>query len=449
MKDRAIEKNGITEGVIWKQILLFFFPILIGTFFQQLYNTVDALVVGQFAGKEALSSVGGSSAQIINFVVGFFTGLTSGCSVLISQYYGAKEKAGLHRAVHTAYAFSLLGGVVLGILGIAVAPAVMRLMNTPDELMRSSLIYIRIYFAGLIFVFIYNMGSAVLRAIGDSKRPLYYLIACCLINIVLDIAFVCVFRLGVMGVAVATLIAQGVSAILVTRAMMKHIPGMELRIKDIRFYKGTLGLMLQIGLPTGIQSSMYSFSNILVQSSLNNFGVDAMAAWTAYGKIDCLFWMINGAFGIAISTFVGQNYGAGKWDRIRKGVRVCLLMDLCMAVGISVIIMLFRATLIGFFAPDQAVISIGVRLMTIITPTYFLFVFIEMFSGALRAEGHVVIPTAISIGCICLFRMAWITWIVPKGSLEQIVMCYPISWLLSSTLMTIYYVYKQKKVLVR
>ena len=443
------QQNGITEGVIWKQILLFFFPILIGTFFQQLYNTVDAIVVGQFAGKEALSSVGGSSAQIINFVVGFFTGLTSGCSVIISQYYGAKEEEGLHRALHTAYAFSLIGGIVLGIAGVFFAPEVLRLMNTPDELMATSLLYIRIYFAGLVFVFIYNMGSAVLRAIGDSKRPLYYLIACCLINIVLDLLLVWGFGLGVLGVAVATLTSQAVSAVLVTCTLMGHTPGMELRLREIRIYRGTLGMMLRIGLPSGIQSSMYSFSNILIQSSMNHFGVDTMAAWTAYGKIDCIFWMINGAFGIAISTFVGQNYGAGKWERIRKGVRVCLLMDLMVAIAISGIVMIFGAPLLGIFTPDADVIAIGTRFMEIISPTYFLFVFIEMFSGALRAEGHVAIPTAISICCICMFRMVWISWIVPNGTLEQIVWCYPLSWLFSAELMTVYYLYKQRRVLQR
>ena len=201
-------KNGITEGVIWKQILIFFFPILIGTFFQQLYNTVDAVVVGRFAGKEALSSVGGSSSQIINFVVGFFTGLSAGSTVIIAQYYGAKNRDGLHRALHTAYAFSAVFGILAGIIGVFATPAILRMMKTPDNLMADSELYVQIYFSGLIFICIYNIGSAILRAIGDSKRPLYYLMICCGINIVLDLVLVLGCRMGVLGVAVGTLISQ-------------------------------------------------------------------------------------------------------------------------------------------------------------------------------------------------------------------------------------------------
>jgi len=206
--DKHSQKNGIIEGIIWKQLLIFFFPILVGTFFQQLYNTVDAVIVGQFAGKEALSSVGGSSSQIINFVVGFFTGLSAGATVIISQFYGANDANKIHRALHTAYAFSIVGGIIAGIIGIALTVPVMKLMNTPEELMHDSAMYVMIYFGGLVFIVVYNMGSAILRAIGDSKRPLYYLIICCFINIVLDIVFVSVLKLGVLGVAVATFISQ-------------------------------------------------------------------------------------------------------------------------------------------------------------------------------------------------------------------------------------------------
>lgn len=258
------KKNGIIEGTIWKQILIFFFPILVGTFFQQLYNTVDAVVVGQFAGKEALSSVGGSSSQIINFVVGFFTGLSAGATVIISQFYGAGDAKKIHRALHTAYAFAIIGGAAAGIIGIVVTVPIMRLMNTPEELLHDSAMYVMIYFAGLVFIFVYNMGSAILRAIGDSKRPLYYLVICCGINIVLDILLVSVFKLGVLGAAVATFIAQFVSAIMVTRALMYHTEGMKLVLKEIRLHGDVLPSMLKIGLPTGIQSSMYSLSNIIV-----------------------------------------------------------------------------------------------------------------------------------------------------------------------------------------
>lgn len=442
----AEEKNQITEGVIWKQLLIFFFPILIGTFFQQLYNTVDAVVVGRFAGKEALSSVGGSSAQIINLVVGFFTGLSAGATVIISQYYGAKDKVKLQNALHTAYAFSIVGGIIAGIVGVIATPSILKLMNTPEELLKDSAMYVRIYFAGIIFIFIYNMGAAILRAIGDAKRPLYYLIVCCGINIVLDLLLVMIFKMGVLGVAIATLIAQGVSALLVTQALMYRTEGIQLILKQIRLHKEVLLYILRIGLPTGIQSSMYSISNIIVQTALNNFGVDTMAAWAAYGKIDSIFWMINSAFGISVTTFVGQNFGAGKWDRVRKGTTVCLFMSLVSAVTLSAVLLSCGRFLFGIFSTDASVVEIGIRMMRIFTPGYFLFVFIEIYSGALRAQGHVLVTTIMTMVGICLLRIIWVTFIVPDGTMEQIIVCYPLTWIVTATGMIIYYFYKQRKI---
>lgn len=439
--------NGIIDGVIWKQILIFFFPILIGTFFQQLYNTVDAVIVGRFVGKEALSCVSGSSGQIINLVVGFFTGLSAGATVIISQHFGAGNKEKLQRALHTAYAFSIIGGIVVGVAAVFATPAILRIMNTPQELMEDSTLYVQIYFAGLLFIFIYNMGSAILRAIGDSKRPLYYLIICCVINILLDLVLVLYLHLGVLGVAVATLLAQGVSAVLVTLALMFHTNGLQLKLREIRLHGDVLKTMLQIGLPTGIQASMYSISNIIVQTSLNAFGVDTMAAWAAFGKIDSLFWMINSAFGIAVTTFVGQNFGADKMDRVRKGTRVCLGMALGTAIILSVVLMAGGRVLFGIFTTDPGVVEVGLRMMQIISPTYFLFVFIEIYSGSLRAQGYVFVTTLMTLIGICAFRVIWVTLIVPDGTLEQIIACYPLTWLVCAIGMIGYYHYKQCKIL--
>lgn len=439
--------NGIIEGVIWKQILIFFFPILIGTFFQQLYNTVDAVIVGRFVGKEALSCVSGSSGQIINLVVGFFTGLSAGATVIISQHFGAGNKEKLQRALHTAYAFSIIGGIVVGVAAVFATPAILRIMNTPQELMEDSTLYVQIYFAGLLFIFIYNMGSAILRAIGDSKRPLYYLIICCVINILLDLVLVLYLHLGVLGVAVATLLAQGVSAVLVTLALMFQTNGLQLKLREIRLHGDVLKTMLQIGLPTGIQASMYSISNIIVQTSLNAFGVDTMAAWAAFGKIDSLFWMINSAFGIAATTFVGQNFGADKMDRVRKGTRVCLGMALGTAIILSVVLMAGGRVLFGIFTTDPGVVEVGLRMMQIISPTYFLFVFIEIYSGSLRAQGYVFVTTLMTLIGICAFRVIWVTLIVPDGTLEQIIACYPLTWFVCAIGMIGYYHYKQRKIL--
>lgn len=451
-KERRIEGlskyssgNRITEGIIWKQLLVFFFPILIGTFFQQLYNTVDAVVVGRFAGKEALSSVGGSSSQIINLVVSFFTGLSAGATVIISQYFGAKREGELQKALHTAYSFAIWFGILIGAAGFALTPYLMKQMNTPAELMKDSILYVQIYFAGLIFVLIYNMGSAILRSIGDSKRPLYYLMICCIINIILDLALVLGLGLGVLGVAAATLISQAVSALLVTRALMFHTEGLKLKIKEIRIQKEMILKILRIGLPTGIQSCMYNLSNVLIQSSLNQFGVDTMAAWTAFGKIDSIVWMINGAFGIAITTFVGQNFGAGKWARVKKGTRDCLLMTLITEALLSALIVCVGQYLFGIFTSDAKVVEIGLRMVRVISPTYWLFAFIEIYSGSLRAQGTVLMTTLITITGVCVLRVVWIMFLVPNGTLEALIACYPVTWIVTAIAMITYYFFFSKK----
>ncbi|RKJ52072.1 MATE family efflux transporter [bacterium 1XD42-54] len=439
--------NRITEGVIWKQILIFFVPILIGTFFQQLYNTVDAVVVGRFAGKEALSSVGGSSSQIINLVVGFFTGLSAGATVIISQYFGAENRKKLEKALHTAYAFSFVFGIIVGIGGVIATPAILEMMNTPEELLADSALYVRIYFAGLLFVLVYNMGSAILRAIGDSKRPLYYLIVCCGINTVLDLLLVLVFDMGVLGAALATLLSQAISAVLVTWTLMFRTAEMKLELKRISFQKDILIVMLRIGLPTGIQSSMYSISNVIVQAALNKFGVDAMASWAAFGKIDGIVWMICGAFGIAATTFVGQNFGAGKWERVRKGTRDCLLMALGSMMVLSFLITVFGGPLFTIFTSDTEVIAIGMKMVQIISPLYWVYGFIEIYSGSLRAQGSVLVTTFLTITGVCLLRIVWVMVIVPQGSLGELVACYPITWTVTAVTMICYYIYKQKRIM--
>ena len=304
--------NQITEGVIWKQLLLFFFPILFGTFFQQLYNTIDAMIVGRYVGKEALSAVGGITGTLINLLVGFFVGLSSGATVIISQYYGAKRPKHVSLAVHTAIAFCLVGGIALMILGIILAPFALRATGTPAEIIPYAVLYMRIYFIGIIGNLIYNIGSGILRAIGDSKRPLYFLIVSCFVNIVLDLLFVVVFHMGVAGAAWATILSQLVSALLVIYVLTHTKESYRLMLRNIRIAPDMLARIIQIGFPAGLQSVMYSVSNVVIQAGVNGLGTDTVAAWTAYGKLDGLFWMMINAFGISITTFVGQNYGAKK-----------------------------------------------------------------------------------------------------------------------------------------
>lgn len=446
MEHRTQTANQITEGIIWKQLLLFFFPIVFGTLFQQLYNTVDTVIVGQFVGKEALASVGGSSSQIVNLIVGFFTGLTSGSSVVIAQFFGAQDEQRVRQSLHTAYAFSILGSIVITALGIIMTPSLLRWMHTPTELLADSTTYLRIYFAGILFVFIYNMGSAILRTVGDSKHPLYYLIFCCFVNIVLDILFVVRFHMGVSGVALATLLSQVVSALLVTRRLIISNGILKLCLRRIRLHRSVLRAQLRIGLPSGIQSVMYNITNVIIQSALNTFGTDTVAAWSAYGKLDAIFWMISGAFGVSITTFVGQNYGAGKYDRVRKSTRVCLGMDLAVSVFLTLALLAARIPLFRLFTTDAGVLQIGAAMMMQISPWYTIFAFVEILSGALRGIGDVVIPTIITLCGVCLLRVIWITGVLKiSPTIEHIIFSYPLTWLLSSLLFIVYYLYRTKK----
>ncbi|HJA64734.1 MATE family efflux transporter [Lachnoclostridium sp. An169] len=439
-------KNPITEGVIWKQLLFFFFPILLGTFFQQLYNTVDTVVVGQFVGKEALASVGGSAAQIVNLVVGFFTGLSSGASITIAQFVGAKDRQKANEGLHNAYAIAVAGGIILTIAGILLTPFLLNLMNTPADTMQDSAVYLRIYFGGILFVLIYNMGASILRATGDSRRPLYYLIVCCLINIVLDLLFVVVFHLGVMGVAIATLIAQAVSACLVTRRLMLSEGLLELTPGEIRFHKKMLGSQLKMGLPTGFESILFSITNIAILSAINTFGTDTVAAWSAFGKLDAIFWMISTAFGISITTFVGQNYGAGKMDRVRKSTLICLAIDLVVSAVLVVLLVAGRELLFRLFISDASVIEIGAEMLRLIMPWYVVYVFIEVLAGSLRGVGDVIVPVIITLFGVCLLRIVWIIGVMHfSPTIPAIIYSYPVTWVLTALAFIVYYIVKNRR----
>ena len=442
------KKNQITEGVIWKQLLIFFFPIMVGTLFQQLYNTVDAIIVGRFVGKQALASVGGSAAVLTNFVIGFFTGLSAGATVIISQFYGAKNLKQLSKGLHTAYAFSITVSLLISVIGWFATPALLHLLKTPTDVIPDSILYLRIYFLGMIFTLTYNMGSSIMRAIGDSRRPLIYLIICCGINIVLDILFVIVFHMGIAGAAIATVISQGASAILVTRSLMKSYGILKLELRSIRFHGALLKSELKIGLPGGIQSFGYSISNIIIQAVINDFGTDTAAAWAAYGKLDAIFWTVCGSFGIAITTFAGQNYGARKFNRVKKSVRVCLGMALGVCGSLIVFLMVFCRPLYHIFTTDYAVVDIGVYMLRLITPSYVIFIFVEIFSGALRGIGDVLIPSTITLGGVLLVRLTWILFVTPMtGELSTLLYSYPLAWGATALLLIPYYFHKQKQAL--
>lgn len=442
------QNNRIISGVIWRQLLFFFFPIVVGTLFQQLYNTVDAVIVGRFVGKEALASVGGSAAMVCSLVLGFFTGLSAGATVIISQFYGAGDSKNLHKSLHTAYALCIVLAAVLMAGGWAITPGLLKLMNTPAEIVADSTRYLRIYFLGILGLLIYNMGSAIMRAIGDSRRPLYYLIICCAANIVLDIVLVVGFEMGVMGVAVATAIAQGVSAVLVTRALMFSYEGLKLELRQIRLDLPKLRVQLRVGMPSGLQAAMYGVSNMVIQAAINGFGTDTVAAWAAYGKLDAVFWAVCGAFGVAITTFTGQNYGAGKLERVFKSVNVCLMMGFAACGALIVLLIAFCRPLFGIFCDDPAVVDIGVYMLTTMMPSYILFVFIEVYSGALRGLSDVLVPTIITMGGVLLIRIPMMVFVLPLfPNLLTILMSYPISWAVTVALFVPYYLYRKRMIL--
>jgi putative efflux protein, MATE family len=431
--------NGITEGVIWKQLIIFFFPMLFGSFFQQLYNTIGAVILGKFVGKLALSAVGGTTSTLINVFVGFFIGLSSGATVIISQLYGSKEDIKVGKAVHTAIALALTVGTFIMLVGFIGAPIALKAMGTPNEIMTYSLLYIRIYFCGVIPTLIYNMGSGILQAIGDTKRPLYFLIISCLINIILTLIFVVFLKLGIAGAAIATVISQTLSAILVCRSLIETENSYRLVISKIKFHKIELVRILKIGLPTGCQSLMYTLSSVIIQSYINMFGTDTIAAWTAYSKIDGLFWMIMSAFGISITTFVAQNYGAGRYERIGNGVKQCLLMTLSVSLFMSIIIYTYGDFIFHLFTDDIGVIKMGMEILHFLIPAYCLYVCTEILVGGLRGMGATLIPM-ILISTVCVSRVAWLFFAVPVWTeIRTVIISYPLTWSITSCMIIIYY----------
>ena len=391
------KKLDMTKGNITFQLLQFFFPILLGTFFQQLYNTADAVIVGQNVGKIGLAAVGGTTSTLINLFIGIFVGLSSGFSVIISQHYGAKNNKLVSACVHTALAFSLIVGIVVSIFGAIFSKFMLANMNVPENMMQMALPYLQIYFLGLAPNLIYNMGAGLLRAVGDSKTPLIFLVISCFVNIVLDIVLIQHMDMGVTGAAIATVASQIVSAVLVIIVLCRRDDALKLRLNSLHINFYELKKMVSIGTAAAMQSAMYTIANILIQASINSLGTDTIAAFTAYGKIDTLFFMTIQSLGISVTTFTGQNYGYGNKERVKKGI---------------------------------------IYFMVMAFPAYII---IEIFSGSLRGIGDSWIPMIITASGVCILRILWILTIVPKyPNIFTILWAYPISWVTTSILFLIY-----------
>lgn len=429
----------ITEGVIWKQLLSFFFPILLGTFFQQMYNTVDTIIVGRFVGTRALAAVG-STAALISLLNGFFVGLSSGATVLISQYYGANDRKGVSRAIHNGMGLSLVLGVAITVLGFTLGQKILHLSNVPENCIEDAVLYTKIYFSGAVASMVYNMGAGILRAMGDSRKPAIFLMITCFLNIAADVLFVVVLKLGVAGAAIATVLSQCISAVMVIVVLYRLPEGIEFRFHRIRMEGDLLRRILYVGIPAGLQFVTFDLANVLIQSGVNSFGDVTVAAWTAYYKADALNWMISGAFGVSITTFVSQNFGAQKYDRIRKSVWVCMGMSVGMILALSAFVMTFRTFILGIYTTDPEVIRVGAYVMLWIVPFNFLFMPVEVFAGAMRGTGYSLAPAAITCVCACLFRVVWIFTLVARYHvIEMLVVCYPISWLLCASVFAAVY----------
>ena len=438
--EQRLDRKDLTQGVVWKKLLIFFLPIAAGTCIQQLYNAVDGLIVGRFVGTIALAAVGGSAAQIINLLIGFFVATTAGASVVIAQVYGAGRDEDVRLAAGNALAVFALLGLVLMAFGLVATPAMLRLLHTPEDTMEASILYLRIYFLGVPFVLILNMESNMLRSVGDSFSPFLYMVAGCVSNIVLDAVFVLLFHWGVAGVAIATVLAQVLNMGLLTWKLLRTQESYRLSFRDMKLRGVYLRNMMRLGIPSGLQSSMYAVSNMIIQVGVNSLGTIVVASWAMTGKTDGIFWAVSNALGAAITSFIGQNLGAGRQDRVKLCVKQGLILAFSVTVSLSALIMLLGRPLLHILTEDQAVIDTTYQIMTYFVPFYFTWTLIEVLSAVLRGAGDAVRPVVIIGLGICLLRILWILTLFQWfHTLLVLSLCYVVSWVVTSTAMTIYY----------
>lgn len=432
------QTTAMTEGTIWKQMVRYAIPLILGNLFQQLYNTVDSIIVGNYIGKDALAAVG-STGPIINLLLAFCIGASAGAGVVIAQRYGAQDANGMKKAVHTTIAISIIGGIAMTVLGVLATPAMLKGMGAPMDIFPQSKLYLQIYFGGIVFSVIYNFAAGILNAVGNSKKALQYLMIAAGSNVVLDWLFVVVFKMGVEGVALATDIAQFLSFVFIIRFLMKSTDMYKLELKEIKLDRQMVGRIIKMGLPTGIQNMVIALSNVVIQSSVNAFGADLMAAFAAYVKIDGFNFMPVMSFSMAATTFTGQNIGAGKIDRVKQGMKVSIGMSLLYTICSCSLLMIFGELIVGIFVDDANVIALGVYILKFFCPFYAMLTLMHILAGTLRGAGKTLPPMIIIIFALCIFRIVWINITVPMfGDMKYVFMAYPISFAIGMTLMVLY-----------
>ena len=432
-------RHSLTQGPIWKAMLLFALPVFLGNVFQQLYNAFDAWCVGNYINDNALAAVS-SSGSLIFMMVSFFNGVAMGAGVIIARSFGAKQYDDMSKAIHTAIAFGLVTGAVLTVVGVALTPIILQWMGTPAEVLPQSIEYFRFYFCGAIFTVMYNIFVGILHAVGDSKHPLYYLIFSTFVNICLDMLFVADLGFGVGSAAIATTISQGVSATLCLVHMLRVNAPYRVSLRKIRFHGESLRQIIRYGLPSGVQNSVIAIANVFVQTNINSFGKAAMAGCGSYSKLEGFAFLPVTCFTQALSTFVGQNLGAGKHDRVKKGVAFGVICSCLMAELIGLLSYLFAPQLIGLFSDSAEAIDFGVRHMQTICLFYFLLAFSHCIAGVMRGAGKATVPMFTMLACWCLFRVTYLSVAVKLvNEITTVSWAYPITWTLSSTIFLIYF----------
>lgn len=432
------------RGPIFGKIVRFSIPLILTGILQLFYNAADIVVVGQFAGKEALAAVG-STGSLTNLFVNLFMGLSIGTGVVVSRAYGAADRDGIRKAVHTSVTVSALMGLAIGVLGFFLARPALSLMDTPPDVIDGSVRYMRIFFLGMPFNMVYNFSAAILRAVGDTRRPLFFLSAAGIVNVLLNLVFVIVFHMSVAGVALATIIAQAISAFLVIRCLLHADNEIRLDPKQLRIHGKTLLEIIRIGLPAGLQSALFAISNVLIQSSVNSFGSNAVAAHSAVGNLEGFSYTAMNAVHQAIVTYVSQNIGAKQYHRMRKALWMCMLFVIALGGTLGGLTYIFRHTLIGIYNSDPGVLEMG-NARSWIVPLYFLCGMMEVASGQMRGMGYSITPMIISLTGACVFRIIWIYTIFAQyHTIEVLMLSYPISWILTTIAHYISYVIVRRK----
>lgn len=441
MKDKEvshIEKNLMTSGSIWKTIVLFAIPLIFGNLLQQTYNTIDSMIVGNYVGSNALAAVGSSTA-LINLFISFAQGISVGSGIIVAQSLGSNKLKDVKISVHTSLAIALVLGAIISILGYIFAPWLLIKMATPKEVMAESIDYLRVFSMGLIFNVLYNMEAGILNAVGNSKRSLLYLAIASITNVILDILFIEFFAMGVSGAAIATNISQGLSALLALLFLMRVPEIYKVRLKKIKLHKDMALRIIKVGIPTAVQGTVISFSNVIMQSSVNVFGSMTMAGFGAFIKIDGFNILPVLSLSLAITTFAGQNYGGGKIDRVKKGMWMTLSMSILYTLISGTMLYIFAPKVIALFTEDRAVIEAGVLATKFFCPFYFLLAIMHSLAGTVRGTGKTVPPMIIMLLSLCLFRILAAKFVIPHyNTIENVYMLYPISWAIGAVLMVAY-----------